>query len=79
LWAFHEVHPNEVFPPTAILTGELSTHKTLCSLLLAAPMSPALGKNGDGVARRLRRSTSHLEACSGSVFHRRENESSDGV
>jgi hypothetical protein len=63
LWASHEVHPNEDFPPTAILTGELPTHKTLCSLIFAAPISLALGKKGDGVANRKRRSTSHLEAC----------------
>jgi hypothetical protein len=62
LWASHEVHPNEDFPPTAILTGELPTHKTFCSLPLAAPILPALGKNGDDVANWMRRSTSLLEA-----------------
>ena len=78
LWASYEVHPNEDFPPTAILTGELLAHKTLCSLSLVAPVLAALGKKGDGVANRKRRSTSHLEACSGSVLHSKENELSGG-
>jgi hypothetical protein len=73
LWASHEVHPNEDFPPTAILTGELPTHKTLCSLLITAPISVGLGKKGDGVADRKHRSTSLMEAWITAMYPQQGN------
>src|SRR5437868_3012459 len=64
MWACHEVHPNEDFPPSAILTGELLAHKTL--VRFRSHVRPWLdwARRARSVANTARHSTSSLEVLS---------------